>query len=102
MSAIIILVETEWEEGNQSLRSPGLCLWFGEQPTLAPSLQPAVVTGPCSPCPERLLTLLLELLGEGGAESVAFTQGDEAVEAFSLHRMRVADHSCFCNSPMFH
>lgn len=101
MSAIIILVETEWEEGSQSLRSPGMCLWFGEQLTLAPSLQP-VVTGPCSPCPERFLTLLLELLGEGAAEGVAFTQGDEAVEAFALHRMRVTDHSCFCNSLMFH
>lgn len=68
--------------------------------------QPTVVTGTSgqthSVCPGRLLTLLLELLGESGAEGIAITQGDKAVEAFALHRVRVADHGCFCNSLMFH
>lgn len=63
----------------------------------------AVRTNPAvPPCPGRLLTLLLELLGESGAEGIAITQGDKAVEAFALHRMRVADHSCLCDSLMFH
>lgn len=57
---------------------------------------------PCSPCPGRLLTLLLELLGEGRAEGVAIAQGDEAVEALALHRMRVADHGRLGNGLMLH
>lgn len=33
---------------------------------------------------------------------MAITQGNKAVEAFALHRMRVANHGCLCDSLVFH
>lgn len=86
-------METKWEDTSHPtgpLESLDCC-----------SLSP-VTCRSFSFCPRKLLTLLLEFLGEGGAEGVAITQGDKAVEAFALHGMRVAHHSCLCHSLMFY
>lgn len=110
MSAIIFLVErlveTDWEEDNQPQGPLGSVCGLGSSslqhphPTCCGNW--TIRTDPAAPAQGGFLTLLLELLCEGGAKGVAITQSDKTVEAFALHRMRVADYGCLGNSLMFH